>query len=63
MASCKGCLFYNERLSEFVAMHQDSTPENEKPKEHFCQIFLNGIPDAVWNGTKKCERRFSEDQE
>jgi hypothetical protein len=50
MASCKECLFYNERLSEYVASYQDSTPENEKPNEHFCQIFLNGIPEDVWHG-------------
>ena len=60
MASCKGCLFYNERLSEFVAMHQDSTPENEKPKEHFCQIYLNGIADDVWQGKKTCDSRVEE---
>ena len=60
MESCKGCLFYDERLSEFMAMHQDSTPENEKPKEHFCQIFLNGIPDDVWLGKKTCDRMVKE---
>ena len=58
MESCKGCMFYDESLSEFVAAHQDSTPMNEKPKEHFCQIYLNGIPDGIWAGTKRCESRY-----
>lgn len=60
MESCKGCLFYNERLSEFVATFQDSTPENQQPKEHFCQIFLDGIPEDFWNGEKVCDRKYTE---
>ena len=62
MESCKGCLFYSESLSEFMEMYQDSTPENVKLNEHFCQIYLNGIQEDIWNGKKKCERRYSEDQ-
>lgn len=54
MGSCKECLFYKEHLSEFFAIYQDSTPESEEPKEHFCQIFTNGISDDVWNGKKEC---------
>lgn len=54
MAYCEECMMYNENFSEFVAMHQDSTPENEKPKEHFCYIFPEGIPEEYWNGEKLC---------
>ena len=54
MGSCEKCLFYKVSLSEFLALHEDSTPENEKPKEHFCQIFTNGVLDEVWNGKKEC---------
>ena len=54
MASCDKCLIYSERYSEFVAMHEDSTPENENPKEHFCQMFTDGIPEEVWNGGDQC---------
>lgn len=54
MEYCKQCLMYIEHFSEFVAADQDSTPKNEKPKEHFCMMFDDGIPDGVWNGAEKC---------
>lgn len=57
MELCKGCLFYNEQLSDFVAMYQDSTPETEKAKEHFCPMFMSGIPDGIWADTDPCEYR------
>ena len=50
---------YSVALSEFMAIHEDSVPEGEKPKGHFCQIFSNGIQDDVWTGKKICERRMS----
>ena len=54
MEYCKRCIIYNEKFSELCAVNQDSTPENEKPKEHFCMIFLAGIPEDYWNGKKLC---------
>jgi hypothetical protein len=61
MASCKDCIFYRESLEEFLQGHQDSTPEGEKPKEHFCQIYMGGIADEIWNGKKACEHRYEKD--
>lgn len=54
MESCKECLFYNKMLSEFMEMHQDSTPVKEKPKKHFCIVFSDGIPDEYWSDEKRC---------
>ena len=61
MASCKECIFYDERLSEFIASYEDSTPENETPKEHFCQIFTDGIPEKIWEDKKECDRKVRKD--
>ena len=59
MVSCKTCLFYDERLSELVASHQDSTPEGQKTKEHFCPMFIDGIPDDIWQNDAPCKYRFN----
>lgn len=61
MASCKECLFYNQEYSDFVALHEDSTAEKEKPKAHFCQIYADGIPDGIWNGKESCKRGLKKD--
>ena len=58
MAYCEKCIFYDEEFSDFVKEHQDSFGENTKPKEQFCRIFLDGIPESIWNGEKDCERKF-----
>lgn len=57
MESCKECLFYNEEFSDFVKQNEDSYAENEIPKEHFCSIFLDGIPEDIWKSEKVCESK------
>lgn len=54
MAYCEKCIAYTEEFSALCAMNQDSVPENEKHKEHFCMVFLDGVPEEYWNGEKTC---------
>ena len=63
MALCNKCLIYNEMFSELLAVDQDSLPEIEKPKEHFCVVFPEGVPDDYWNGYKLCPHMISRDEE
>ncbi len=63
MAFCNKCLVYSERFSELLAVDQDSTPENEKPKEHFCVVFPEGIPEDIWNEKKKCPHMISKNED
>lgn len=62
MGSCTDCLFYSKDFSEFLAMHVDSTPENEVQKEYFCQIYHDGIPDEIWEKRKDCVHHFPKQQ-
>lgn len=58
MNNCENCMFYSQEHSDFIAQFQDSAAVNEKPKEHFCMIFSDGIPGDVWAGKQECDRRY-----
>lgn len=62
MESCKGCLFKSVALSDFVALYEDATPENEKPKKHFCQMYLEGIPERILAGAEECRKKVADDE-
>lgn len=59
MEYCKQCVLYNEIYSQRLADWQDALPIGETPKEHFCLMYQQGIPDAIWNGKKTCEHRVN----
>lgn len=54
MAYCKKCIAYTEEFSKLCADNQDSVPIGEKPKENFCIVFPEGIPEKYWSGEKGC---------
>ena len=61
MGSCKECLFYKQEYSDFIEQYEDSTADKAKPKEHFCQIYTDGIPSNIWNGKETCKRKYLKD--
>ena len=51
MAYCKGCLFYSESVDEQGIDFNDVG----NPEEHFCSMYIDAIPDGVYNGSKECD--------
>lgn len=50
MGSCKDCLFYSAHIDNLNRDFNDVGNE----KEHFCPMYMDAIPDGIFEGEKDC---------
>lgn len=54
MGYCEKCAVYNKLHDSLRESWQDSVPEGEQAKSHFC-IMYEKMPDGIWEGEKECD--------
>lgn len=54
MALCDKCAFMDERYDEFRQSYNDAVPIGDKLLQHFCVMYDDHIPNAVYYENGKC---------